>query len=139
MLSVLLAIAIKAAQHTAFSLLAAASLSILTLPLFQKTRRKLLFNLLFKRSTKSNKKYGRIQPWLRTLLIILGGMTLLGLLFSWTIALWVGAGILAIILIWLITGKKTPNPRYIYYEERIPGTNRYKRIRIKNPDYRPNQ
>ena len=105
MLRLVLAVAEKELYLNASLLLVASSLSVLALPYIKQARRKLLFFLFLKRRTNTKKKSGRIPP----LLIILGVMALLGLLFSWTIALWVLLGVAGLALLVLVFNIK-PKP-----------------------------
>lgn len=94
-----------------YLLIAAAAATLLTNEvIFQKRRRNFLLKLLLKKALK--KKFGGrgMQPWLKVLLILIGGTALLGLLFSWSIALWVLLGVVGISLLVLVFNLKPPKP-----------------------------
>jgi hypothetical protein len=100
-------------QH-AFALLASAAAFTISLPFIKKIKRKLFFNFLFR--TKHNKKRtkgGTISRFLLLAILLSVGVGLfIGLLFSWSIGLWVALGMWPLMLIVYLADKdRTRNPR----------------------------
>ena len=119
MLIILLAIAGGTEHHSYFPLLATASISIFALPFLNKVKNKFLLKLFFRKVERRGRRRSKSWPVIKALLIVFGSFGLLGLLFSWTIALWVAIGLLALILIFAAANwkfdPKPENPEHRKY------------------------
>ena len=127
-----------ASQHdnqTILYLLAAAAIPLANHGFIKRIKRNLLIKLFIKKTSKKDLQSTRGGRILFGLLISLGTGGLIGLLFGWSIGLWVAAGLGVIMLIYFLSGEKPPKPETQEARKRREKREEYDRRRRQGINY----